>query len=103
MPVLDLLNWPVTEGVESEESEDQDPRTVAQLRVELADAQRELRRLRARLDHVEEENDRLARQLERHQRASPTPGRAAAGHGDTGDADVDAGEPSLPLATIKRG
>lgn len=68
MPVVDLLNWPVSEGVESEEAEDEDPRTVAQLRAELADAKRELRRLLARLDHVEEENARLTRQLERNER-----------------------------------
>lgn len=65
MAVLDLLNWPVTaEGTATEETEDDDPRTVAQLRAELADAERELRRVRARLDHVEEENERLAKQLE---------------------------------------
>ncbi len=84
MPVLDLLNWPVTEGFETEEQEGDDPRTVAELRAELADAQRELRRVRARLDHVEEENERLSRQVERMTRTR------------------ESGEIALPLATPER-
>lgn len=84
MPVLDLLNWPVTEGFETEDDEGDDPRTVAELRAELADAQRELRRVRARLDHVEEENERLSRQVERMTRTR------------------ESGEIALPLATPKR-
>lgn len=74
---LDLLNWPVpaTEGEDLEE----DTRTIAELRAELADAHAELRRLRARLAHVEDERERLERLVS--QRGRPT-ARADAEAGD---------------------
>lgn len=59
-----LVAWPVGSTEKAAQIE-RDPRTRAELFVDLAELTRELRRVRARLDWVEDENVRLRQELAR--------------------------------------
>lgn len=58
---MDLLSWPMPESVESDAADPtvNDGRSAAQLRAELAETMKELRRLRARVQELEAENAQL--------------------------------------------
>ena len=104
MPVMDLLNWPMPAGADSEvaQAAEVESPAVEKLRAELAEAQKEIRRLRARVEYLEEQNERLEGPVTERDDQAPAGAEEHVEIFVEDDAVTDTDEDALPLAVTRR-